>query len=149
MNVKRVAPLLNVVDMSRSLRFYVDGLGFTIAQRWVDAGTLRWCRLERDGSDIMLQQFWTHGPHANVPTSPLGIGVTLCFFCHDAPAIYHEAIARGLAAGRPFVGNRMWVTTLADPDGYQILFESDTDVAEETEYDPALHGGAAAADSSR
>jgi len=80
-----------------------------------------------------------------VPASPLGIGITLCFFCHDALVIYRQAVARGLQAGPPFVGNRMWVTTLADPDGYRILFESDTDVAEETEYDPALHGGNVAA----
>jgi hypothetical protein len=28
----------------------------------------------------------------------------------------------------------MWVTSLSDPDGYRILFESDTDVPEETEF---------------
>ena len=31
-----------------------------------------------------------------------------------------------------FVGNGMWVTSLSDPDGYRIDFESDTDVAEGT-----------------
>jgi hypothetical protein len=28
----------------------------------------------------------------------------------------------------------MWVTSLSDPDGYRIDFESDTDVPEGTEY---------------
>jgi hypothetical protein len=28
----------------------------------------------------------------------------------------------------------MWVTGVLDPDGYHLLFESPTDVAEETEY---------------
>jgi hypothetical protein len=28
----------------------------------------------------------------------------------------------------------MWVTSLSDPDGYRLDFESDTDVPEETEY---------------
>jgi len=34
----------------------------------------------------------------------------------------------------PFVGNGMWVTSLVDPDGYKVLFESATDTPEETEY---------------
>jgi hypothetical protein len=38
--------------------------------------------------------------------------------CADAIAIYHEAVARGLVASRPFVGNGLWVTSLTDPDGH-------------------------------
>lgn len=34
----------------------------------------------------------------------------------------------------PFVGNGMWVTSLADPDGYWIDFESLMDVPEEKVY---------------
>jgi hypothetical protein len=34
----------------------------------------------------------------------------------------------------PFVGNRLWVTQLVDPDGYKLDFESPTDVPEETIY---------------
>ena len=30
------------------------------------------------------------------------------------------------------LGNGMWVTHLADPDGYHLYFESLTDAAEET-----------------
>jgi hypothetical protein len=37
-------------------------------------------------------------------------------------------------AKKPFVGNSMWVTELSDPDGYEIAFESRTNVPEETEY---------------
>jgi hypothetical protein len=29
----------------------------------------------------------------------------------------------------------MWVTGVADPDGYQLYFESPTDAAEESEWD--------------
>jgi hypothetical protein len=31
----------------------------------------------------------------------------------------------------------MWVTSLTDPDGYHVDFESPTDVAEDTEYSEA------------
>lgn len=68
------------------------------------------------------------------PAGPLGQGVTICFTCADAIAVYHDAIAHGLAASRPFVGNRLWVTSLTDPDGYRLDFESATDVPEGTVY---------------
>jgi hypothetical protein len=54
--------------------------------------------------------------------------------CGDAIAMYHRAVQRGLQAKRPFVGNGLWVTSLSDPDGYRIDFESPTDAPEETEY---------------
>ncbi len=49
-------------------------------------------------------------------------------------ALYHQFRARGIAAARPFVGNGLWVTSVVDPDGYKVEFESPTDVAEDTEY---------------
>jgi len=35
---------------------------------------------------------------------------------------------------KPFVGNGMWVISLRDPDGYDLHFESSTNVPEETLY---------------
>lgn len=60
------------------------------------------------------------------------MGVTICFNCNDALAIYREVTARGIQASRPFVGNGMWVISLLDADGYKIDFESITDVPEDT-----------------
>jgi hypothetical protein len=54
--------------------------------------------------------------------------------CADALAIYHAVTARGVAAQRPFVGNGLWVTSVKDPDGYVLDFESPTDTPEETVY---------------
>ena len=64
----------------------------------------------------------------------MGEGVSICFICKDALSIYREVTARGIKASRPFVGNGMWVTSLSDPDGYRIDFESETDVPEDTEF---------------
>lgn len=75
----------------------------------------------------MLQEFRT------APEGKRGEGVSICFQCKDALAIYHAAVARGSQAKNPFVGNHMWVTTMLDPDGYKLDFESPTDVPEETE----------------
>jgi hypothetical protein len=64
--------------------------------------------------------------------------VCIAFVCADAIALYHEFRARGIEAKRPFVGSRMWVTDVNDPDGYRLSFESPTDADEESVYtDPA------------
>ena len=133
-NVRQAVPFFMVNDMQASLRFYIDGLGFTKTEEWVDEeGKVRWCWLEHGSAAIMLQEFWRSGHHSNVPSDKLGVGVSICFVCKDAVALYREFRARGVEAKRPFVGNRMWVTQLADPDGYRLDFESPTDAPEESE----------------
>lgn len=123
--------------MERSLRFYVDGLGFAMDDKWEDEGTVRWCRLVRAGAALMLQDFRRDGGEIWSPNGTLGLGVSLMFVCGDALSAYREFVARGLAPTLPFVGNGMWVTSLRDPDGYLVEFESQTDVPEGTTFDDA------------
>ena len=132
-NVQQAVPFFMVSDIDTSLRFYIDGLGFTKTIEWVDEGKLRWCWLELGGAAMMLQEFWKSGNHSNVPAEKLGMGVCICFICKDALALYFDFKARGIAAKRPFVGNRMWVASIVDPDGYRLDFESPTDAPEESE----------------
>ena len=130
-NVRQAVPFFLVSNMEASVRYYVDGLGFAMTKRWIDDGRLRWCLLELGRAEIMLQErheSWK-------PTGKAGEGVSICFICEDALALYRAFIARGIQASRPFVGNGMWVTSLADPDGYRLDFESLTDVPEETQLD--------------
>lgn len=133
-NVQQSVPFFAVSDIEASLRFYVDGLGFEMTQKWIDEGKLRWCWLQHGGAALMLQEFRTEGHDSWVPECKVGEGVSINFICQDALAIYHEVTARGIETDRPFVGNHMWVVGLADPDGYRLFFESDTDVPEETVY---------------
>jgi lactoylglutathione lyase len=137
-NIKQAVPFFGITDIEASLRFYVDGLGFAIKYRWEPDGRIRWCWLERDGVVLMLQEFWKDGRPGGAPPGTLGNGMSVCFMCEDAIAVYHESLARGLSPARPFVGNRLWVTSFVDPDGYRVDFESPTDAEEETVYtDPA------------
>lgn len=131
-NVKQAVPFFRVANIEQSLRFYVDGLGFEMTKKWVAEGKLRWCWLEIGSAALMLQEFWYEGSNQSVPKEELGVGVSVCFICRDALAIYHEVSARGIQASRPFVGNGMWVTSVTDPDGYRLEFESITDVPEDT-----------------
>ena len=137
-NLRQAVPFFNVKDIEESLRFYVERLAFTITRQWTPGGRIRWCWLERDGVAIMLQEYWKNGEPGGYPEGVLGQGVTICFVCADAIALYHDVKARGLNPSRPFVGNNLWVTSLTDPDGYRLDFESPTDVPEDTVYsDPA------------
>jgi len=131
-NVKEVVPFFGVSSMEGSVRFYVDKLGFVMKHQWVPDGKLRWCWLTLGGASLMLQEFWTDGHHKGRPEGKLGLGVSLCFTCQDAIAIYREVTSRGIKASEPQVGNNMWVTDVTDPDGYRLFFESATDVPEET-----------------
>ena len=114
--------------MERSIRFYIDGLGFAMKHQWMPEEKLRWCWLTRGGASLMLQEYLP----GRRPEGALGQGVSLCFQCEDAVALYREFRSRGIDASEPLVGNSMWVTVLRDPDGYKLDFESVTDVPEET-----------------
>jgi lactoylglutathione lyase len=128
-NVKQSVPFFMVTNMDSSLNFYVEKLGFTIKHQSEPRGKVEWCWLRLDNASIMLQEY-----RQNRPTERLGEGVSIYFICEDALTIYNHIISNGVSTSEPFVGNNMWVVGLTDPDGYNILFESPTDVPEETMY---------------
>lgn len=131
-NVTQVVPFLRVSRMETSLRYYLDGLGFQMENKWVVDGRVRWCWLSLGGAALMLQEFTEDAHHPRAPLEKTDQGVTLCFQCKDAIAIYREAQARGIQVSEPQVGNSMWEISLRDPDGYRINFSSATDVPEDT-----------------
>lgn len=130
-NVKQAVPFFMVSNIEDSLRFYVDGLGFVKTKQWVPEGKIEWCWLEIGDAALMLQGY----RKGRRPEGKLGQGVSISFQCEDAIALYREFKSRGIDAKRPFVGNSMWVTSVTDPDGYKLDFESKTDVPEETVLD--------------
>jgi catechol 2,3-dioxygenase-like lactoylglutathione lyase family enzyme len=133
-NVKQAVPFFMVSNIEESVRYYVHGLGFEMTHNWVVEGKLRWCWLQLGDAALMLQEPMREGHDSWSPQGKVGEGVSICFICKDALAIYRQVISRGIQASRPFVGNSMWVTSLKDPDGYNIAFESLTDMPEDTEF---------------
>jgi lactoylglutathione lyase len=134
-NVKQAVPFFKVSNIEVSVPYY-EALGFKMTKKWIDEGTLRWCWLEHGDAALMLQEFRKEGKNSWVPQGKVGDGVTVCFVCEDALALHRAFRSRGIEASRPFVGNGMWVTSLSDPDGYRLDFESPTDAPEETEFSP-------------
>ncbi len=108
--------------MEASLRFYIDGLGFKRTNQWIVDDKIRWCWLQLGGASLMLQEY--RDGDSRFAAAKLGLGVSVCFQCRDAIAIYRETRTRGLQAQTPFVGNGLWVTAFHDPDGYNVDFES-------------------------
>lgn len=133
-NLKQSVPFFMVTNMENSLEFYSKGLGFELKIDWKPNGKIEWCWLEREGVAIMLQEY----RETFLPKEKLGVGVSVCFMCNDAIALYKEFLQRRLDPKEPFVGNKLWVVQVTDPDGYNITFESPTDVAEETKYSESL-----------
>lgn len=136
--VLQAVPFFAVADIEVSLRYYVKGLGFKMTRQWVEDGELRWAWLQLGGAALMLQEFPPEGHDSWRPSGKVGEGVTICFICEDALAFYREVKAKRISASVPFVGNGMWVTTLIDPDGYKLEFESETDVPEDTQFSESL-----------
>ena len=101
-NVKQAVPFFGVTDIEASLRFYVAGLGFTMTKSWAPEGRIRWCWLKLGDAAVMLQEYWKDGRQGGGPAGPLGQGVSICFMCADAIAIYHEALSRGLEPSQAF-----------------------------------------------
>ena len=134
-NVKQAVPFFMVANIEQSLDFYVNGIGFEMTNKWIPRGKIEWCWLQRGGAALMLQEFRKEKRELLASEGKaLGVGVSICFQCQDALAIYREVKSRGIQADRPFVGNAMWVTSVSDPDGYKLFFESPTDAPEESLY---------------
>lgn len=131
MNVKQAVPFFMVSNIERSLHFYVTGLGFAVKNTWEPRGRIEWCWLDREGVSLMLQEY-REGSSAF--TAEKGVGVSVCFMCSDAIALYHEFVRNGLSPNEPFVGNGLWDVGIRDPDNYSLHFESPTDVPEDTRY---------------
>ena len=122
--VRHLWPLLAVEDIDRSINFYQSKLGFSIVGRAEADGRLFWCRLERGGASIMLQQ----ADEEDGPVGDRGRGVAFFFVCDDADRLHAELSSRGLQLARVTVAEYgMKQLFVPEPDGYSICFESPTE----------------------
>jgi catechol 2,3-dioxygenase-like lactoylglutathione lyase family enzyme len=113
---ERANPILRVANLQRSLRYYVDVLGFTNAEWGGDDFTC----VSRDSADIYLSE----GDQGQRGTW-VWIGVS------DAAALYEEYRARS-ATILHAPQNFPWACEMkvSDPDGHVLRFGSDPKDAE-------------------
>ena len=122
--IRQLWPLLAVEDIDRSINFYESKLGFSVVGRAEVDGRAFWCRLERGGASIMLQQ----ADDEDGPVGDRGRGVALYFVCDDAERLHAELSVRGLQLPPVTVAEYgMKQLFVPEPDGYSVCFESPTD----------------------
>lgn len=113
-------PVLFVSDVERSVRFYVDGLGFLEAWRHVEDEKALVAQVERDGTEFLLSCQW-----------PEKIGHGLVFVSLEKEDI-SETRSRFDKAGVT-VRDGWWgypLMVVEDPDGNQLYFPCDDESAD-------------------
>jgi predicted enzyme related to lactoylglutathione lyase len=118
LRLRSIAPGLTVDDLTRSIAFYTDVLGFFVSERWERDGVLRGVMLKAGVSEIGLSQDdWAKGRDRKK-----GVGVRLwCGTVQDVDAL----AARIKAAGRALTEepkDQPWGRSFSfdDPDGYHL-----------------------------
>lgn len=114
-------PVLHVKDVTASLRFYVDRLGFTSPWRYDENGRTHVAQVDRQGCALILADSW-----------PEKIGKGLMFISLNVEPASNEAAvaaldalraeleARGASVKEGSWGYRLLVVD--DPDGNQLFF---------------------------
>lgn len=95
--IHELVPLLFVEHITDSLNFYRDKLGFELVDAWEPGGKMAWCRVQRGGAAMMLQQ----ATEEDQPATGRGHGVGFFFLCDDADAVYAQLCAVGLTPAPP------------------------------------------------
>jgi glyoxylase I family protein len=131
LEVRGVAPLLQVYDMPRSVRFYRDMLGFEVVATSPNLGgedRFHWALLRLGDAEIMLNtayEFDEQRPaEPDLPRTAAHGDTGLFFGCPDVDAAYEEFSGKGLKLKKPHVaGYGMKQLSFSDPDGYGLCFQ--------------------------
>jgi glyoxylase I family protein len=126
--IRGVAPLLQVYDMPTSIKFYCEALGFEIVSTdGKPAPNFEWVLLRLNGTDLMLNTAY-EAPQR--PPKPNAMRVTahkdtgLYFGCPDVDAAYNHLRSLGVKTNEPRVAHYgMKQLYLTDPDGYELCFQ--------------------------
>ncbi len=117
-NIRRIIPLIPVSNIQSSLKFYEDILGFHRVSHATNGDKLYWCRLKRDGIQIMIEEGRKDFVVSEDP-------IKLCFITKDVDRVYSQLIANGLSIDEPCNASYgMRQIFIKDPDRHIIWFES-------------------------
>lgn len=125
--VRGLAPLLQVYDMATSVRFYRDRIGFEVEMTdGRRAEECDWCMLKLGDTNVMLNTRYEPDDRPPVP-DPGRVeahdDTAIYFGCPDVDAAYELLTARGVDAKKPFITRYRFKTmTLRDPDGFALIF---------------------------
>jgi glyoxylase I family protein len=127
-DVRGVCVLLQVFDMSTSVRFYRDVLGFEVVETSEREGDqFDWGLLRLNDAEVMLNTAYEQD---NRPAMPDARRVAahrdtcLYFGCPDVDAVYRHLRSHGVDVKEPKVAPYgMKQLYVRDPDGYELCFQ--------------------------
>ena len=113
-------PSLTVNDLTRSLAFYTEALGFFVGERWTDGDALRGVMLKAGGCELGLSQDdWKQGRDRRK-----GAGFRIwCDTAQDLDAIAARVKAAGGALTEEPEDHPAWGVrsfSVDDPDGFHL-----------------------------
>lgn len=119
LKARSLAPGLTVNDLQRSIRFYTEGLGFTVSEEMKEEGELRGVMLDAGGPLLMLgQDDWKKGRDR-----VKGVGLRLYLETdQDLAALVRQARSAGFTLDTE-LGPLPWGPmgfALTDPDGFKL-----------------------------
>lgn len=125
--IRKMTPLLNVEDVSRSILFYESLIGFEIVTDFESDGVAEWALLRAGDIEIMLNE-GDEGDSATRRRLPPFSGQVLYFDVEDCQALHAELLSRGFRVD-PLEPQDYGVLEfrLRDPDGYELAFTSPID----------------------
>lgn len=131
--VRGLAPLLQVYDMPTSVRFYRDLVGFEVVTTSPQLGApgedrFHWALLRMGNAELMLNtayEFDDERPAERDRARTAAHDDTCLYFsCPDVDAAYAEFHSKGIAVQEPKVAPYgMKQLYLHDPDGYNLCFQ--------------------------
>ena len=126
-DVRGLAPLLEVFDMPTSIAFYRDSLGFEVIATSQPGPNFGWALLSLNGVELMLNTAYETAERPPAP-DPARIAAhhdtSIYFGCPDVDAAYEYLHGKGVAANQPQTAPYgMRQLYLSDPDGYTLCFQ--------------------------
>jgi glyoxylase I family protein len=126
--IRGMAPLLQVFDMPTSIAFYRDVLGFEVVTTSPPRrGHFDWALLRLRGVELMLNTAYEEDARPAAPDAErIAAHEDTCMYfgCQDVDAAYAYLRAHGVAAAEPKVAPYgMKQLYLRDPDGYNLCFQ--------------------------
>jgi glyoxylase I family protein len=128
-DVRGMAPLLEVFDMPTSVRFYRDVLGFEVVST-SDPGAgdnFDWGLLSLNGVELMLNTAYEQDKRPAAPDRKRIAAhkdTALFFGCQDVNSAYEYLREKGLKVDKPQVTSYgMKQLYVLDPDGYNLCFQ--------------------------
>ena len=128
LEIRGLAPLMEVFDMPTSLTFYRDKLGFRVTGDSGQGDNSGWVMLELGNATVMLNTMFEDNTSRPASIDPARFAAhhdtCIYFGCPDVDAAYNHLRANGIEADPPSVAPYgMKQLYVKDPDGYNLCFQ--------------------------